>query len=194
MLRPCTLSLPRPKSLAGAVCLGATVLASACTNPDPNALLSVNEVETYWAVDPSVGSTQFLAPAVRFRLRNKSDKPQTSVQAQAVFRQKGEAQTWGSDFTQAASRQKPLSPGQDTEVLLKSDARYSSPGPPEGMFANAAWKDAAVEVFIRVGSSPWVKFTSVDVERHVGSRAAQQIVNTPADGPPIPIPTPSRKP
>ena len=131
MLRPFARSVAGPPSLKGAACLVAALFTSACATPDPKALLSVNDLETYWAVDPSIASTQYLAPAVRFKLRSRSDKPQTSVQAQAVFRQKGEGQTWGSDYTQAASRQKPLSPGQEMEVLLKSDARYTSPGPPQ---------------------------------------------------------------
>jgi hypothetical protein len=192
VLRPFERSVSGPASRTGAACLMVALVASGCTTPDPTALLSVNDVETYWAVDPPIGGTQYLAPAVRFRVRSRSEKAQTSVQAQAVFRRKGEGESWGSDYTQAASRQKPLAAGQEFEVLLKSDARYTSGGPPEGMFSNAAFRDATVDVFLRVGASPWVKFATVDVERHIGSRAAQQIVNTPADGPPIP--TPSRRP
>lgn len=180
----------RPSSLGRAACVVAALCAAACATPDPKVLLAVDDVETYWAVDLPIGGTQYLAPAVRFKLRSLSDKPQTSVQAQAVFRQKGEGQTWGSDFVQVASRPKPLGPAQVIEVPLKSDARYTSAGPPEGMFVNAAFKDASVDVFLRVGSSPWVKFASVDVERHIGSRAAQKIVGTPADGPPIPVKSP----
>ena len=171
-------------ALASFLCL------SACASPDPAALLSASDVETHWAVDPSVGDTQYVAPVVRLKLHNKSDKPQTSVQATAVFRHKGEPdQTWGSDYAQVATRQKPITPGQEFGLMLKSDARYSARNEtPENMLANPGFKDATVDVFVRVGSSPWVKFATVDIERRIGSRASQQIVSTPADGPPLPVP------
>ena len=180
--------------------LGASLMLAlfggACASPDPAALLAVSEVETHWAVDPSIGENQYVAPVVRLKLHNKSEKAQTSVQATAVFRHKGEPdQTWGSDYAQVASRQKPLTPGQQIPLMLKSDARYSARNEaPEAMLANPGFKDATVDVFVRVGSSPWAKFASLEVERRIGSRVAQQIVSTPADGPPIPVDPPSPAP
>lgn len=179
-----------------AVALVAALAGAACASPDPAALLSASDMETHWAVDPPVAGTQYVAPVVRLKLQNKSEEAQTSVQATAVFRHKGEPdQTWGSDYTQVASRQKPITPGQEIAVMLKSDARYSAHNEaPEAMLANPGFRDATVDVFVRVGSSAWVKFASVDVERRIGSRAAQQIVSTPADGPPIPVPSASPAP
>jgi hypothetical protein len=40
------------------------------------------------------------------------------------------------------------------------------------MFRHELFKDASVQVFLRLGSSGWVKFLDVPVERRVGSRAA----------------------
>jgi hypothetical protein len=184
------------RTSALAASLASAVLCAACASPDPAALLSASDVETHWAVDPTVGDTQYVAPVVRLKLRNKSGEVQTSVQATAVFRHKGEPdQTWGSDYTQVASRQKPIGPGQEIGLMLKSDARYSARNEaPEAMLVNPGFKDTTVDVFVRVGSSPWVKFASLDVERRIGSRVAQQIVSTPADGPPIPVPSPSASP
>ena len=66
------------------------------------------------------------------------------------------------------SRKNPLAPGQSIGVTLKSDARYHSQGPVEGMFTHAQFKDALAEIFLRVGSSGWVSFGQVPVERRVG--------------------------
>jgi hypothetical protein len=41
------------------------------------------------------------------------------------------------------------------------------------MFANEHFKDALVEVFVRAGSSGWVKFGEADVERRIGSRRVE---------------------
>jgi hypothetical protein len=165
----------------GASVIVAALAVSACKTPEPKALLEVSDVETHWAVDTPSGATQFIAPVVRFKVHNKSGKAQTSVQANAVFRRKGEeGMTWGSAYELAATRQKPLPAGQDTPLMMKSDARYNSTGPPEGMFTHAEFKDAVVDVFLRVGSSKWEKFATTDIERRIGSRAAQEIVGTPA--------------
>ena len=146
--------------------------ASSCRTPDPKALLDVSDIDAYWAVEPSMGGEQYIAPAVKMRIHNKSGVQQHSAQAMAVFRRKGEESlTWGSAFDQVVSRKNPLDPGQATSVTLKSDARYHSQGPVDGMFAHAQFKDALVEVFLRVGSSGWVSFGQLPVERRVGSRA-----------------------
>ena len=54
--------------------------------------------------------------------------------------------------------------------MLKSDARYHSQGDAESMFRHELFKDATVEVFLRLGSSPWTKFGRLEVERRVGSK------------------------
>ena len=159
-----------------ALCLAVMVAPLlSCQSPDPQALLEVSGLETYWAVDPQSGDTRYIAPAVRMHVKNKGSEALRSVQATATFRRKGEAQTWGSDWQQLSSSARPLGPGQSALVLLKSDARYSSPvAEPEAMFAHQLFKDARVEVFLRVGSSPWTKFADVDIARHIGSKAAQE--------------------
>jgi hypothetical protein len=159
--------------LPAVLLLGALACAG-CESPDPKAEMELVELETYWAVDPSMGQTNYIAPTARVVLKNKGGKPQRSIQATATFRRKGEeGQTWGSAWAQVAGAVKPLPVGAATEVVLKSDARYTSPGPPEAMFANEHFKDALVEVFVRAGSSGWVKFGEADVERRIGSRRVE---------------------
>ena len=142
-----------------------------CHSPEPKALLDAGDVDAYWSVEPSMGGEQYIAPTVKFRLRNHSQEVQHSVQAMAVFRRKGEENlSWGSAFEQVVSRKAPLPAGQAITVTLKSDARYHSAGSIEGMFSHPQFKDATVEFFIRVGSSGWVGFGKSDVDHRVGSR------------------------
>jgi hypothetical protein len=158
-----------------AAVLALLVLASgACRAPEPKAELELTDMETYWVIDSALGTTEYIAPAVRFRLRNKGARPWGAIQATATFRRKGEeGQTWGSDWRQVTTSAKPLAPGQDTLVVLKSDGRYYSTGTPESMFRHQLFKDAKVEVFLRIGASGWVKFAEADVERRIGSRAVE---------------------
>jgi hypothetical protein len=145
-----------------------------CHSPDPQAVLEVSDVETYWAVDPPAGDTRYIAPAARLHVKNKGKDSLRSVQATATFRRKSEAQTWGSDWQQVSTSARPLAAGQTALVLLKSDARYSSPVEPEAMFTHQLFKDARVEIFLRVGSSPWTRFSDADIARRIGSRTVQE--------------------
>lgn len=166
-----------------AACSFALLLAS-CRAPEPTRIVGISDVETHWAVDNSQAGTQYIAPVVRFRLTNISPEPQGSIDVTATFRRKGEAATWGGDYRQVSTRRKPLGPGQSEVLVLKSDTRYYSNGPTEGMFAHKDFKDTTVELFVRVGSSKWVKFSEqVDVERHIGARSVQETLPSPSPSP-----------
>ncbi|HET7293313.1 MAG TPA: hypothetical protein VFM88_12880 [Vicinamibacteria bacterium] len=157
----------------------------ACAAPDPRAELEVLALETYWAVDAPKAGEQYIAPAVRFEVRNKGERPWGSIQASAGFRRpndQGVLEEWGGDWKQVAPSRKPLAPRERTLVVLKSDARYHSPGPPESMFQHAAFRDAKVEVYLRLGSSGWVKFGEAAVERRIGARSVPEDVRE-APGP-----------
>jgi hypothetical protein len=172
--------LPRVPFVARGVLLASLLLAS-CRRPDPAKELAISGLEAYWVVDAPVGDTQYLAPAVRLLIRNATSEPQRSLEVTAVFRRKGEEdKTWGSDWRRVAPSGKPLLPGKETLVVLKSDARYTSKGgAPEGMFENEAFRDAVAEVFVRLGSSPWYKVGQIPVERHIGARAASLVKTAP---------------
>jgi hypothetical protein len=147
-------------------------VGGSCRAPDPKQELALEGIETYWAIARSVGETHYLAPVVRFEIRAKGASPLRSVQATATFRRKGEeSRDWGSAFEQVVVPRKPLAPGQTLLVLLISDTHYYTSGPPEGIFTHELFKDAKVEVFLRVGSSSFVKFGEADVERRIGSRS-----------------------
>jgi hypothetical protein len=164
---------PLQRVLRAVLGMGLGVGLVACRAPDPRAELEVSDLETHWALDAPQGNTQYLAPVVRFHLRNRGAKSLGSVQATAVFRRTGEAETWGSDWKQVTTHSHPLAPGQQTLVVLKSDARYYSSGPVEGMFTHQLFKDANVQVFVRVGPSAWTKFGQAEVDRRLGAKSVQ---------------------
>src|SRR5687767_11993533 len=170
----------RPRQLCLALMLAPLL---SCKSPDPQSLLEVSGLEAYWAVDPQTGDTRYIAPAVRLHVKNKGSEALRSVQATATFRRKGEAQTWGSDWQQLSSSARPLGPGESALVLLKSDARYSSPVvDPEAMFAHQLFKDARREVFPRVGSPPWTKCADRASAPNSGSKTVQEAAPSPSSG------------
>jgi hypothetical protein len=152
-------------------------ILGACRTPDPKTELEVTDVETYWVVDPPRGDTQYIAPAIRFRLRNRTPNPARPIQARADFRRTGEKEEpWASGFLQVTSAHKPLLPGQEVEVVVKSEGHYTSPGTPEGMFQSPAFRDALAQIYLREGSSNMVRMgADYKVERRIGSRSVQGI-------------------
>jgi len=139
----------------------------------------VSEVETYWAVESPRGETQYIAPVVRFRLRNLTAGPSRSVQAQVVFRRIGEEdKSWGSDWKEVAPSRAPIPQGGELFVELKSDGRYYTTGTPESMLQHEQFRDARADIFLREGSSSWTKMADVLVDRRIGSRSAVAVIPT----------------
>ena len=156
--------------------LASTALLASCRPPDPRSVLDVSDKETYWAIDKAQGERQFIAPVVRLTVHNKGDKPLRTLEAQATFRRKGEDAIWSSAWTKVTGPNgAPLAADGRSLVVLKpeGEGRYFMNGPPESMFAHAQFLDANVDVFLRIGSSPWTKFFNADVERRIGSRSVQ---------------------
>jgi hypothetical protein len=154
--------------------LGSVLLSAACTPPDPQKDLGVNEIETYWAVDSPRGDTQYIAPVVRFRLHNQTQKVLRSVDAQAGFRRVGEKEEdWASGSAIVATGKKPLPPGASVFVELKCEGRYSMrQTAAEDMLKNEGFRDAKVALWLREGNSSWTKMTEVEVDRRIGSKTA----------------------
>jgi hypothetical protein len=71
--------------LVGAALGALALLTTACRSHDASKELAVSGVETFWIVDSPQQGQNFVAPAVRFRLRNVSGATIGSIQARARF-------------------------------------------------------------------------------------------------------------
>jgi hypothetical protein len=162
------------KRLAAA--LVAVFAAAACHTPEPQKELEILGLETYYAIERKAGDTLYISPVVRFTVRNKSGAPTRPIQASANFRRVGEeGQTWGGAWSQVTRADKPLGPGAETLVVLQSEGHYTTTGQAEGIFAHALYKDVVSEVFLRVGSSGWVKMSTAPVDRRIGPKSVQEV-------------------
>ena len=59
--------------------------AVGCRSHDPAAELQLSDLTTYWIVDSPQQGQNYIAPVVRFRLKNLSKQPLNAVQARARF-------------------------------------------------------------------------------------------------------------
>jgi hypothetical protein len=143
-----------------------------CEPPDPKQNLELVSHEFYWVIDSSTAGTTFLAPAARLEVRTLHEPESYAIQATATFRRdapEDQGATWGTAWVQIAGSDDRLAPGETRVVLLQSDARYYSGGQPQQFFEHEQFRDAEVEVFLRVASSGWVSFASGPVPRRIGS-------------------------
>jgi hypothetical protein len=162
--------LPRTAALA----LAAAALA--CRAHDPARELAVSALETYWVVDSPQQGQNFVAPAVRFRLKNTGREPLRSVDARARFPAPDQDEAWGSIQEQVSSWHRPLNPGQEVVVTVRSAGRYHSAADPEDILRSPGFKDPRVEIFVRIGASPWAMLGQAPVERRIGAPGVRSLL------------------
>jgi hypothetical protein len=150
-----------------ALVLGMAVVG--CGRHDPARELELSGLETYWIVDSPSQGQNYIAPVVRFRLKNLSADPLGSVQARAKFPAADQEETWGSIQEQVSTWQRPIEPGEDTLVTVRSAGRYQSTADPEDILRSPGFQDPRVEVFVRIGASEWALVAQATVERRIGA-------------------------
>jgi hypothetical protein len=164
-------------SRAAAIALVAVLAVVACTSHDPAKELQVFDIQTYWIVDAPRGSENYIAPAVRFHLRNVGSSPLGSIDARARFPGTDPQEPWGSIQVQVTSWRKPLEPGEDTVVTVRSVGRYHAAADPQDMFRSAGFKDPRAEIFVRIGNSNWAELGEAVVERRIGAPGVEKLLN-----------------
>jgi hypothetical protein len=160
--------MPSARAAAAALLLSAASLAG-CKAHDPAKELTVSRVETYWIVDSPQQDQNFIAPAVRFHLRNTGSEPLSSIDARARFPGPDQDEPWGSIQEQVSSWGRPLQPGHETIVTVRSVGRYHSAADPEDILRSPGFRDPRVEIFVRIGASNWAKLGEAKVERRIGA-------------------------
>ena len=147
----------------------AIAVGVACQTHDPAKELALGGVETYWIVDSPRQGQNFIAPAVRFRLKNVGPATLGSVQARARFPAPDQDEVWGSIQEQVSTWSRPLERGREMVVTVRSAGRYHSAADPEDILRSPGFKDPRVEVYLRIGSSNWAMLAEAPVARRIGA-------------------------
>jgi hypothetical protein len=158
---------------------GALLLAlvgAGCSRADPARVLAVSDIESYWIVDSPRNGQNFVAPAVRFRLRNTGTEPLGSIDARARFPAPDQDEVWGSIQEQVSNWKKPLAPGKDVLVTIRSAGRYHSSAAPEDILRSPGFRDPRLEIYVRIGASAWARLGEGVVERRLGAPGTLQLV------------------
>ena len=159
-----------------AAAVAVLVLGAGCSRHDPAKELALSGLETYWIVDSPQQGQNYVAPAVRFRLKNVGSETIGSVQARARFPAPNQREAWGSIQEQVSTWSRPFEPGKEVVVTVRSAGRYHSAADPQDILRSPAFKDPKVEVYVRIGSSNWAKMAEATVERRIGAPETQDLL------------------
>ena len=160
----------RLRATALSLVVFAALLSISCgASVDAVASLEPVDVVTGWYDDGIVqGGKNKLVPSITMKLRNKTDKPLSSIQINAIFRRVGEQEMWGEYFGWAIPRTAPLPAGAATRTLvMHSTLGYTGEQPRMQMLQNKEFVDAKVELFLKHGSRVWAKLAEFPIQRQL---------------------------
>src|SRR5512143_1417980 len=163
-------------SLRGAALAVLVAAAPGCSSHDAAKELALSGVETYWIVDSPQQGQNYVAPAVRFRLKNASSHTLGSIQARARFAAPDQREAWRSIQEQVSTWSRPLEPGKEAIVTVRSAGRYHAAADPQDILRSPSFKDPKVEVYVRIGASNWAKMAEATVERRIGAPETQSLL------------------
>jgi hypothetical protein len=146
----------------------AALLATACgPTVDLATSLDVLDVSTGWKdTAPSNGQNK-LVPSITFTLKNTSDQPLGSLQANVIFRRQGETEEWGSAFLTVTGSEGLAPGGSTTPLVARSNLGYTGTEARLEMLQNSQFVDARVDIFAKYASTQWVKVGEYPIERRL---------------------------
>jgi hypothetical protein len=156
-------------SLSTVAAMSAAVLfASACSpGADVATAIQVLEVSTGWHDAGIVNGQNKLVPSVTFKLKNVSDEPVSTLQANVLFHRINSAEEWGNGFLRVAGSEG-LAPGATTDPLtVKSDLGYTGSETRADMLKNSQFVDAKVRILAKAGSNYWHPLGEYQIERRL---------------------------
>jgi hypothetical protein len=164
-------ALIRPVRTAAALAVltALSAAALACSaGADVTTAIQVLDVSTGWHDAGIVnGGQNKLVPSVTFRLKNVSDEPVTTLQANVLFHRVNSPEEWGSGFLRIAGSDG-LAAGATTDPLtVKSDLGYTGTEARAEMLKNSQFVDAKVRILAKSGSNYWQQLGEYQIERRL---------------------------
>jgi hypothetical protein len=155
------------RAVVGPLVLALAAAAGGCADPvDVATAIQIDSVTTRWVDEGVVDGKHKIVPAATFILKNVSDKDVGLVQVNAVFRQANSAAEWSSAFVPAAANRLPAGSSSGT-VVVRGTQGYTSIEVPDAMLRNSQFVDAKVDIYVKSGSSNWIKRAEPPIARQL---------------------------
>lgn len=159
----------RLRSLIAVAAVSAAVVSAPACGPgaDVSTAIQVLEVSSGWYDAGIVNGQNKLVPSVTFKLKNISDKPVTTLQANVLFHRVNSPEEWGSGFLRVAGSEG-LQAGATSDMLtVKSDLGYTGTETRADMLKNSQFVDAKVRILAKAGSNYWHPLGEFPIERRL---------------------------
>ena len=149
--------------------LAAVMLSAAACRPGADVATDIQllDISTGWFDAGIVNGQNKLVPSVTFKLKNISDRPVSTLQANVLFHRVNSPEEWGSGFLKVAGSEG-LAPGATTDPLtVKSDLGYTGTDTRADMLKNSQFVDAKVRILAKAGSNYWHPLGEYQIERRL---------------------------
>ena len=158
----------RVRTLVAAAGFSVAVSASACSaGADVSTTIQVLEVTSGWYDAGIVNGQNKLVPSVTFKLKNVSDQPVTTLQANVLFHRINSAEEWGSGFLKVAGSDGLAAGATSNALTVKSDLGYTGTETRAEMLNNSHFVDAKVRILAKSGSNYWHPLGEYPIERRL---------------------------
>jgi hypothetical protein len=148
---------------------GLCALAAAGCAPKVNLTdhLQVVDVHTGWADMGVVEGKNKIVPSVTFKFKNSSDQTLSTLQANVLFKRKGEEAEWGSAFVRVTGSEG-LAAGQvSTAQSVNCPKGYTGTQTRAEIMSSSMFVDARVMIYAKYGSTNWQPVGEFPVDRRL---------------------------
>jgi hypothetical protein len=155
--------------LGPAILVAALSMVSTACGPQVDLAKAVQivDVSTGWYDAGVTNGQNKLVPSVTFKVKNVSNEPVTTLQANVLFHRINSDEEWGDNFLKIAGTEG-LGPGATTgPVTAKSPLGYTSDDPRANMLHNPQFVDAKVRILAKAGSGQWTPLGEFPIERRL---------------------------
>jgi len=150
------------------IVLSTLALAACGPNVDLTKGLQVVDVTTGWhdAGIQDDGNNK-LVPAVTFKVKNISNQDLRALQMNAIFKQVGNEEEWGSGFLIVSKSDGLAANAVSQPFTVNSQKGYTSLDPRADMLHHSQFVDGRVLLFAKYGSVQWTKVAEYQIERRL---------------------------
>jgi hypothetical protein len=146
-----------------------SLLIAACSpNVDLTKGLQVVDVTTGWhdAGIQDDGNNK-IVPSVTFKVKNVANQNLRALQMNAIFKQVGNEEEWGSGFLTVAKSDGLAAGAVSQPFTVNSQKGYTSLDARADMFHHSQFVDGRVLLFAKYGSVQWTKVAEYQIERRL---------------------------
>ena len=136
-------------------------------NIDVGKVVKVGNVTTGWFDAGIVDGKNKLVPSASFTVKNTGSDRISALQVYTVFRLVGETEELGSSLVILRGKEALEPSATSKPITVHANWGFTGEQPRGQMLQHALFKDARIEVFVKYGSTPFVKISETQIARQL---------------------------